>query len=56
MSGTVVINSNLDESNALYGFVVDAKLKYDGGFDATYTYDLNTAGNNKKKITVIRGN
>ena len=56
LSGTIVVNSNLDDSNSLYGFVVDAKLKYDGGFDATYTYDLNTAGNNKKKITVVRGN
>lgn len=54
LSGTVSVNRNYMDETSLYGFVVSAKLSYEGDYEATYTYDINSDSKNKKNISIVK--
>lgn len=50
ISGYIKIDNNYSLDNHYFGYVIDAKLEYDDGYVATYTY--NTDDNVKERVTI----
>lgn len=54
ISGYVKIDNNYSSDNYYFGYVMNAELKFDNGYTATYTYNIKGESKNSVTIDVVK--